>query len=41
MIDTIARQKATRREWIALTILIVPTLLVSMDMTVTYLALPV
>ncbi len=41
MIDTIASQKATRREWIALTILIVPTLLVSMDMTVTYLALPV
>ena len=33
--------KATRKEWIGLTILILPTLLVSMDMTVTYLALPV
>jgi DHA2 family multidrug resistance protein-like MFS transporter len=33
--------KATRREWIALCILVLPTLLVSMDMTVTYLALPV
>jgi len=33
--------KATRREWIGLSILILPTLLVSMDMTVTYLALPV
>jgi len=41
MIDTIAQQKATRREWMALSILILPTLLVSMDMTVTYLALPV
>ncbi len=33
--------KATRREWIGLLILVLPTLLVSMDMTVTYLALPV
>jgi DHA2 family multidrug resistance protein-like MFS transporter len=33
--------KATRREWIGLSILILPTLIVSMDMTVTYLALPV
>jgi len=33
--------KATRREWLGLSILILPTLIVSMDMTVTYLALPV
>jgi len=33
--------KATRREWMALAILILPTLIVSMDMNVTYLALPV
>jgi len=33
--------KAGRREWLALGILILPTLIVSMDMTVTYLALPV
>ncbi|NIJ55411.1 MFS transporter [Dyadobacter arcticus] len=33
--------KAGRREWAALAILIIPTLLVSVDMTVTYLALPV
>jgi DHA2 family multidrug resistance protein-like MFS transporter len=33
--------KASRREWIGLSILILPTLIVSMDMTVTYLALPV
>ena len=33
--------KASRREWLALGILILPTLIVSMDMTVTYLALPV
>jgi DHA2 family multidrug resistance protein-like MFS transporter len=33
--------KATRREWIALSILVLPTLIVSMDMNVTYLALPV
>lgn len=33
--------RAGRREWIGLAILVVPTLLVSMDMTVTYLALPV
>jgi DHA2 family multidrug resistance protein-like MFS transporter len=33
--------KATRREWLALSILILPTLIVSMDMNVTYLALPV
>ncbi|HWK06350.1 MAG TPA: MFS transporter [Puia sp.] len=32
---------AGRREWIGLLILVVPTLLISMDMTVTYLALPV
>ena len=41
MIDAITHQKATRRQWIALSILVLPTLLVSMDMTVTYLALPV
>jgi DHA2 family multidrug resistance protein-like MFS transporter len=34
-------RKATRREWLALSMLIIPTLLVSMDLTVTYLALPV
>lgn len=33
-------QKATRREWIGLAILSLPTLLVSMDMSVVYLALP-
>jgi DHA2 family multidrug resistance protein-like MFS transporter len=33
--------KASRREWVALAILILPTLIVSMDMNVTYLALPV
>jgi DHA2 family multidrug resistance protein-like MFS transporter len=33
--------KAGRREWLGLLILILPTLIVSMDMTVTYLALPV
>jgi MFS transporter, DHA2 family, multidrug resistance protein len=33
--------KATRKEWLGLVILILPTLIVSMDMTVTYLALPV
>jgi DHA2 family multidrug resistance protein-like MFS transporter len=33
-------QKATRREWIGLAILTLPTLLISIDMTVTYLALP-
>jgi len=38
---TVANLKATRREWIGLSILILPTLIVSMDMTVTYLALPV
>ena len=38
---TISQGKATRKEWIGLAILILPTLLVSMDMTVTYLALPV
>src|ERR1700722_206102 len=38
---TTANQKATGREWIGLSILILPTLIVSMDMTVTYLALPV
>jgi len=38
---TTNHHKATRREWIGLSILILPTLLVSMDMTVTYLALPV
>jgi len=32
--------KATKREWLALVVLVIPTLLVSMDMTVTYLALP-
>src|ERR1700744_5529730 len=37
----IVNTKATRREWIALAILILPTLIVSMDMNVTYLALPV
>ena len=36
----IADNKAGRREWIGLAILILPTLLVSIDMTVTYLALP-
>lgn len=35
-----ATVKATRRDWFALVILVLPTLLVSMDMTVTYLALP-
>lgn len=40
-LDKITGQKATRREWMALAILIIPTLLVSMDMTVTYLALPI
>jgi DHA2 family multidrug resistance protein-like MFS transporter len=34
-------QKATRKEWLGLIVLIFPTLVVSMDMTVTYLALPV
>ncbi len=38
---TATNMKATRREWIGLSILILPTLIVSMDMTVTYLALPV
>lgn len=33
--------KATRTEWIGLIVLIFPTLVVSIDMTVTYLALPV
>lgn len=37
---SLAPAKATRREWFALAILVLPTLLVSMDMTVTYLALP-
>jgi DHA2 family multidrug resistance protein-like MFS transporter len=32
--------RATRREWLGLAVLIFPTLLVSMDSTVTYLALP-
>lgn len=32
---------AGRREWIALAVLVLPTLLVSMDFTVTYLAIPV
>ncbi|MBV4359304.1 MFS transporter [Pinibacter aurantiacus] len=32
--------KATRREWLGLTVLVLPTMLVSMDMTITYLALP-
>jgi MFS transporter, DHA2 family, multidrug resistance protein len=32
--------KAGRREWIGLVILILPTLLISIDMTVTYLAIP-
>lgn len=32
--------KATRQEWLGLMVLILPTLLVSMDMTITYLALP-
>ena|SRR5258708_2145544 len=32
--------KAGRREWIALAILVLPTLLISIDMTITYLALP-
>ncbi|HZY39311.1 MAG TPA: MFS transporter [Mucilaginibacter sp.] len=38
---TAVNLRATRREWIGLSILILPTLIVSMDMTVTYLALPV
>jgi DHA2 family multidrug resistance protein-like MFS transporter len=33
--------KATRKQWIGLAVLALPTLLVSMDSTVTYLALPV
>jgi len=33
--------KAGHKEWIGLVILVLPTLVVSMDMTVTYLALPV
>ncbi|HEY4111120.1 MFS transporter [Puia sp.] len=33
--------KAGRREWLGLLLLVLPTLIVSMDMTVTYLALPV
>ena len=36
----ITSNKAGRREWIGLAILTFPTLLVSIDMTVTYLALP-
>lgn len=37
---SLAAPKATRREWLGLTVLVLPTLLVSMDMTITYLALP-
>src|SRR5215510_8252344 len=33
-------RKATRREWFGLSVLVLPTLLVSIDMTITYLALP-
>ncbi len=33
-------QKAGRREWMRLAVLALPTLLVAMDATVTYLALP-
>src|SRR2546423_645839 len=33
-------QKAGRREWIGLAVLTLPTLLISIDMTVTYLAIP-
>jgi DHA2 family multidrug resistance protein-like MFS transporter len=39
-ISIIKSNKASRREWIGLAILTLPTLLVSIDMTVTYLALP-
>ncbi|MDH7463073.1 MFS transporter [Chitinophagaceae bacterium 26-R-25] len=37
---SLTTSKATRREWLGLTVLVLPTLLVSMDMTITYLALP-
>ncbi len=38
--NSVAEPRAGRREWIGLAVLVLPTLLVSMDLTVLYLAVP-
>jgi MFS transporter, DHA2 family, multidrug resistance protein len=38
--NTVTLQRATRREWIGLAVLMLPTLLIAMDMTVLHLAIP-
>ncbi|MEX1158010.1 MAG: MFS transporter [Thermomicrobiales bacterium] len=38
--NTVTQPRAGRREWIGLAVLVLPTLLVSMDLTVLYLAVP-
>ena len=38
--NTVPEKRAGRREWIGLAVLVLPTLLVSMDLTVLYLAVP-
>lgn len=40
MSQTAADQRATRKDWLGLAVLVVPILVVSMDMSVLYLALP-
>jgi DHA2 family multidrug resistance protein-like MFS transporter len=37
---TAVPQKATRREWLGLTVLMLPTLLLAMDISVLHLAVP-
>ena len=38
--NALAETRAGRREWIGLAVLVLPALLVSMDLTVLYLAVP-
>ncbi|MEV1175504.1 hypothetical protein [Nonomuraea sp. NPDC049784] len=39
-VGTAAAPRATRREWLGLAILALPTMLIAMDLTVLHLALP-
>ena len=38
--NSITPRRATRREWIGLAVLMLPTLLIAMDLTVLHLAVP-